>query len=457
MEGDNMSKARIRELIDARRAEFEKISDAIWETPELCFKEFESTRIQREFMEKEGFRVTSPVAGMETAFIAECGSGKPVIAILGENDALANQSQYADLAEQKPIVPGGSGHACMHHILGTGGMEAVCALKTYMEENGIKGTVRYYECPAEEGGGGKVYMARAGLFDDVDAAFTWHPSYDSTILNSSLACVIFSVRFKGIAAHAAGEPWNGRDALDAVELMNTGVQYLREHILPDSRIHYSITDTGGDPPNIIQQEAEVTYCLRAGRQEYLEDMYRRVLKIAEAAAMMTETTMCEPKIQSAYADFIRNDTLDDLILNNLTELMPISYTEEELEYARRFQKVGSKPNAPSPIDTTINYDRRMPGRGSTDVADVSYCVPISQAHVVSTPMGCIFHGWTTTAVGKSSIAHKGMHTAAKMMAGCVFDLWEDPSLVEKARADYNTMLDGRKYRSMIPETMQPGD
>ena len=452
-----MKKERLYELIDQRCKEFEKISDTVWDTPELCFKEFESTKVQREFMENEGFKITTPVAEMDTAFIAEFGTGKPVIAILGENDALAAQSQMADVAEAKPIVEGANGHACGHNLLGTGSMEAACALKTYMTENNISGTIRYYACPAEEGGGGKVFLARSGAFDDVDVAFSWHPSDDNTLDNTGLACVTFDLNFKGKAAHAAGEPWNGRSALDAAELMNVGVQFLREHVTTDTRIHYAFLNSGGIAPNVVHSATTLRYCVRAASSDYMEEVYKRVMKIAEGAAMMTETTVEGPFISSAYNDFLWNDTLDDLVLSNLEKLLPIKYTKEEEEYAAKFQKHGNKPDAEYPLDMTINYDRRKPARGSTDVADVSYCVPISQSRVVSAAIGSIGHGWTTTAQGKSSIAHKGMHTAAKMIAGCVYDIWNDPELIEKAKADHMKMTNGRKYHTMMPASMKPGE
>ena len=453
-----MSKERLWELIEQRKKEFEDISDAVWDFAELRFQEHKSSKLQREFMEKEGFRITCPVAGMGTAFIAETGSGKPVFAILGENDALPQQSQVANICEQRPIEEGASGHACGHNLLGTGGMEAACALKTYMEENHIPGTLRYYACPGEEGGGGKVFMARAGVFDDVDIAQSWHPSCDTTMDNTMLACVSFYIRFHGVAAHAAGEPWNGRSALDAAELMNSGVNYLREHMLPTSRIHYAYTNAGGTAPNVVQPFCELSYCVRATDGDYMEELYNRVIDCAKGAALMTGCTLEEPYIYSAFKDYLWNDTLDELTLKNLEILLPqISYTEDELAYAEKLKKCGTVPDAETPIDLTINYDRRKPPRGSSDVADASYCMPLTQARVVSATIGSVGHGWTTTVVGKNGIAHKGMHTAAKCIASCFYDMWEDPSIIEKAKADHQKMLHGRTYKTMVPPERKPGD
>ena len=451
-----MSKEQYFGYVEERKKDFEDMSDAVWEYAELCFKEYKSTKLQREYMERDGFRITTPVAGMDTAFIAECGSGAPILAILGENDALAGQSQVADIAEQKPIVPGGNGHACAHNLLGSGSIEAACAMKRYMEANGIKGTLRYYACPAEEGGGGKVYMTAAGAFDDVDAAVSWHPSADNALDNTGLACITVNFRFEGRAAHASGEPWNGRSALDAVELLCVGVQYLREHMTPDARIHYAVTNTGGSAPNVVQHTAEAQFVIRAAEADYMEELYSRVLKVAEGAALMTETKFCEPYIVSAYKNFVRNDAVDDLIIANFKPLLPIQYTQDELDYAKVLQKCGTKPDAKTPIDLEFDENKCKPARGSTDVADVSYVTPISQARVCCASIGSVGHGWTTTVQGKSSLAHKGMHTAAKLMGGCLIDLFEKPEILKRVRREFEENIGGRKYTTIMPTNRKPG-
>lgn len=451
-----MGKEQLYAYIEERKKDFEDMSDSIWEYAELCFKEYKSSKLQREYMQKDGFRITTPVAGMETAFIAEYGSGKPILAILGENDALAGQSQVADIPEQRPIIPGGNGHACGHNLLGSGSIEAVCALKRYMEANGTKGTLRYYACPAEEGGGGKVYMTAAGVFDDVDAAVSWHPSADNAMDNTGLACVTVNFQFKGIAAHASGEPWNGRSALDAVELLCTGVQYLREHMLPDSRIHYAILNTGGTAPNVVQHTAEAQFVIRAADADYMEELYERVLKIAKGAAMMTETTFCDPYIISAYKNFVRNDVMDNLIIDNFRPLLPIEYTPEELAYAEMLKKCGTKPDAETPIDFSFDDNKSKPARGSTDVADVSYVTPIGQARVCCASIGSVGHGWTTTVQGKSALAHRGMHTAAKILGGCLIDLYENPTLLQKARDEFKSSMGNKKYHTIMPTDRTPG-
>lgn len=446
-----MGKQDVWKQVDLRSKDFEEISDAIWEIPELQFEEFESTKVQRDFMKREGFRITSPVCGLETSFIAEWGSGVPVIGFLGENDALPNLSQEADVAEQKPLVENGNGHACGHNLLGTGGMEAACALKQYMEENSVPGTVRYFACPAEEGGGGKVYMAKGGAFDGTDAILAWHPTNENRLGTAGRACITAAFHFSGKAAHAAGQPWNGQSALDAVEIMNVGTQFLREHMLPSSRIHYAITNAGGNAPNVVQAEAEVLYVVRGLESDYVEQLYQRVCRIAEGAAIMTETTLQTPKIVSAYASRIANDVMDDLVIENMKEVLPLAYTEEELAYAKKFQMVGNRKDAPSPIDICVNDSKVNNIEGSTDVADVSWVVPVGECNVACLAVGTQNHSWASTAQGKSSIAHKGMHAAAKIMAGAGYQLLTDPQLLAKVKEDQKKRLAGREYVSRMPD------
>lgn len=453
-----MSKSRIYELIDESRSDFEQISDYVFDHPELCFYENESSAYQMAYMEKQGFRITSPVGGMSTAFIAEYGEGKPVIGILGENDALANQSQVADHVGPLPVEKGANGHACGHNLLGTGSMEAVCALKAYMEEEGAKGTIRYYACPAEEGGGGKVFMAKDGAFGDLDIALSWHPSDDNTLDNTMLACVNFDLTFHGVAAHAAGAPWDGRSALDAIELMNVGVNFLREHVTPDVRIHYAYLNAGGSAPNVVQSYAKIRYCVRASKAEYMEKVYDRVIDIAKGACMMTGATMDEPYIYGAFTDLLKNKTLDELLLKNLDEQIRANdFTQDDYDYAAQFVPYFTKPDAESPIDLEINWDLYKPARGSSDTGDVSYCAPFSQFRSVACSIGTPGHSWGITAQGKSQLAHKGMHLAAKTLAGAVYDMWEDPSIIESAKADFAKNGGGKPYHTMVPDSVKPGD
>lgn len=451
-----METNKIWALIDKRAEDFERISDAVWGFAETCFNEHKSSEIQRKYMEKDGFRITTPVCGMDTAFIAEYGEGKPIIAFLGENDALPAQSQCADVAEQRPLLEGASGHACGHNLLGTGSIEAACALKRYMEAEQIPGTIRYYACPAEEGGGGKVFLAMGGAFDDVDAAVTWHPGSTNEISNGGIACVTASFHFTGKASHAAGHPWIGRSALDAVELMNTGVQFLREHMLPTSRIHYAITNAGGDAPNVVQHEAEVLYIVRCKERRDLGELFDRVCKVAEGAALMTGTTVKPPDIISAYANRIPCNTMDDLMIKYMKEILPISYTQQELDYAVQFVKFGWMADAPSPIDDGFDDTKEMEIMGSTDLADVSWIVPLGECNTASCGIGTSGHTWMFTAQGKSSIAHKGMHAAAKVMSAAALELLTVPKVLEQAKADHRARLGGQSYSTLMPADKKPG-
>ena len=453
-----MSKERLYELIDEKRADFEDISDYVFDHPETCFREYESSAYQMEYMKKQGFHITTPVGGMDTAFIAEFGSGKPVIGILGENDALANQSQVADHIGALPVEKGANGHACGHNLLGTGSMEAICGLKRYMEESGVSGTIRYYACPAEEGGGGKVFLAKAGAFEGLDIALCWHPSDDNTLDNTMLACVSFDLTFHGVAAHAAGAPWEGRSALDAIELMNIGVNFLREHVTPDTRIHYAYLDAGGSAPNVVQPYAKIRYCVRAAKAEYMEKVYDRVIEIARGACMMTGTTMDEPYVYSAFKDILKNRVLDELLLKNMDEqLRNNDFTQEDYDYAAQFVPYFTKPDAESPIDLSINWDLNKPARGSSDTGDVSYCAPFSQMRIVACSIGTPGHSWGITSQGKSALAHKGMHMAAKTLAGAVYDLWENPELIEEAKDQFVRSGGGKPYHTMVPDSLKPGD
>ncbi len=450
-----MDTSSILRIIEASKKDFETISDSVWDHPEVCFKEVESTKVQMNFMKVRGFRITTPLAEMKTAFMAEYGNGSPVIAILGENDALAGLSQKADVAHEDAIAAGGNGHGCGHNLLGTAGMEAVYALKTYMEENALPGTIRYYACPAEEGGGGKVFLSRAGVFDDVDCALTWHPGTDNRVDNAGLACVTFNLTYHGTAAHAAVDPWNGRSALDAVELLNVGVQFLREHVKPDTRIHYSILDCGGSAPNIVQHTAKVMYCVRARLSADMEDVYRRVLKVADGAALMTETTLDPPEIINVYNGFVANPTLDRLLLKHIKAVLPLDYTEEELAYARRFQACGVDKDAAFPVNMVIDERLDPAPVGSTDVADVSHVTPTSVAKVSTAAIGTPWHSWMVTAQGKSSIAKKGMHAAAAVLALSALDLFLDPSLVAQVHSDFMEATQGAAYHTMLPAAKKP--
>jgi len=292
MHNDRLSLEAIARHVDAKAEDYCDLSDRIWAAPELAFEEHRAVGEQIALLEREGFSITTNVGGMATAFMAEFGSGGPVVGILGEFDALPDLAQESGRLDHAPTVAGTPGHGCGHNLLGAGSALAAVALKDALHGEGIAGTVRYYGCPAEESGSGKTFMARAGLFDDLDAAFCWHPSVVNEVQTaSSLACIQAYFRFRGRAAHAAAAPHVGRSALDAVELMNVGVNYMREHMPSDARVHYATTNTGGNAPNVVQAFAETLYLVRSPHLPDTERLFERVKKIAEGAALMTETSV----------------------------------------------------------------------------------------------------------------------------------------------------------------------
>lgn len=466
----------IQNYIDQHAGEYTALSDQIWEFAEPRFQEYQSSALLKDYLAKEGFSVRSDLAGEKTAFIAEYGKGKPVIAFLGEFDALSGLSQKADAITQNPLKEGACGHGCGHQLLGTGTLAAVAALKECMEKNHLPGTIRYYGCPAEENAGGKAFLVRDGYFDDCDLALCWHPELvRRAVYGSSAANFRVFFTFHGTPAHAAIQPEQGRSALDAVELMNVGVNYMREHMIDAARVHYAVTNTGGTAPNVVQQEAQVLYAIRAPKITQVKALYERVCKIARGAALMTETDVDIRQV-SAYSNLISSPVICDQVEKHMEELGPISYTEEELEYARRFQtaipernRAGlpdaarsafgpetGKKQAELPVYTAIalgNHHEDM--KGSTDVGDVSWIVPTAQFNVPTFAAGTPFHAWQAVAQGKSSIAHKGMLYAAKIMALTAADFLTEPELVEKAQKVFHEMLGGEKYPNPLPPECKP--
>jgi len=461
--------------LEENQEKFTRLSDYIWENPEIGKQEFKACQSQADFMEGEGFRITRNLAGMNTAFMAEWGQGKPVLGFAGEFDALLNLSQK-NQAIKEELIPGGNGHGCGHNLLGVGCMAASVAVKQWLQSNGRPGTVRYYGCPGEESGDGKVYMARAGVFDDLDAAFNYHPMYmNTTSRGSSIGVKEIKYRFHGRAAHAGGSPHLGRSALDAVELMNAGVNYLREHVTKDVRIHYVITH-GGDLPNIVPPEAEVWYFIRAHENADLESVTERVRKIAEGAALMTETVL-EVIFRGACSKTINNYYLADLQYENMKVIGPIHFTKEENDYARKIieqyppEVVRSMPETwlppncqeladqirglPLLPDNYPAFDEGHIGGGSTDVGDLSQITPVSMFSTACWPAAIPGHSWGIVAVGAMSIAHKGMLHAAKIMALSAMDCYSDPVQLHKARHEFEKTMQGKPYICPIPPHIQP--
>lgn len=464
-------------LIDEKREVYTGISDEIWGYAEPRFQEVESSRLQQEYLKSRGFAVKADLAGEETAFIAEFGSGKPIIAFLGEFDALSALQQEADKTERCPIEGKTNGHGCGHHLLGTGGVAAVDALKTYMEKNNLPGTIRYYGCPAEENAGGKAYLVRDGYFNDCDIALSWHPYTLNKVMKGGYHLANFRAffTFHGISSHAAGAPELGRSALDAVEIMDIGVNYMREHMIDAARVHGAITNSGGIAPNVIPSEAQILYAIRAPKVNQVKKLYERMCDIAKGAALITGTTVTIKQV-AAYSDIINNDTLNDMVQESLEKVMPIGYTEEELEYARKFQgvitdldreglvamanEIGGKDKKTEMMemplwDFIVDKNTRYGGGGSSDVGDVSWVVPLGQVYTNCYAAGTAMHSWQSTAQGKSSIAHKGMLTAAKVLACVGAELLMKPELVEQARADWKDELNGETYPNPLPEGAKP--
>lgn len=439
------------------------VSDAIWSFAEIRYEETKSAALLADELEKAGFAVTRNAGNIETAFVASYGEGSPVVAILGEFDALTGLSQKGGVAHHDPIVEGGNGHGCGHNLLGTGALAAVLALKACKDELNLKGTIRYYGCPAEEGGGGKAYMAREGLFSDVDVAFTWHPWDENLAYNARmLATNQLYFTFRGTSAHAGFEPHLGRSALDAVELTNVGCNYLREHIIQDGRIHYAITDTGGRAPNVVQSYAQVLYKVRAPRMDQVRNITERVKDVARGAALMTGTEL-EITFDAASADLVPNVTLARMMHEEFQRLGVASFSNSEKDFAGTIQKSFSAEvqariaKRAKILSEDLNAFEEEPTflHGSTDVGDVSWLVPTGQVYVATEAYGTPPHTWQMVAQGTSGYAHKGMLQAGKVLAASAVRALLDPELIASAKAEHRTQLDGESYVSLIPADATP--
>lgn len=460
----------IWDIVDGKSAAYFELSDTVWDHPETNFEEYASSDAHAAMLEAEGFRVSRGVAGLTTAVMGEAGDEGPVIAILGEYDALPGLSQLAGVTEESPKEAGGHGHGCGHNLLGTGSLLAAAAVKDYLAANGLKGRVRYYGCPAEEGGSGKGFMVREGLFDDVDIAFCWHPAPFAGVNDPvSLACNEIIFHFTGRAAHAASAPHLGRSALDAVELMNVGANYMREHMPSSARIHYAVMDTGGFAPNVVQAKAVVRYLIRARTLPEMQSLLERVKKIAEGAALMTETTV-RSEIVSGDANLIGNVPLEQLMQRELERLGPPVFDEQDQETARRFQatlstedvadafrRFGVEPKADLALCEAIYqpYCGDNSLVGSTDVGTVSWVVPTVQMRGATCAIGTPLHSWQMVAQGKLPAAHKGMAHAAKVMGSTAVELFRNPERIAEAKQEHARKLDGVTFVNPIPDSVQP--
>jgi aminobenzoyl-glutamate utilization protein B len=439
--------------IDVHAAALKEINQFIWHAAELGLQEHASSAKLIAFLKQEGFDVREGVAGMPTAFVAETGRGKPVIGILAEYDALPGLSQQP-VPERKPRDDDNdAGHACGHSIYGTASVGAAAAAAVAMREAGLAGTIRLYGTPAEETGIGKVYMARDGLFDDLDAAFHWHAGGETRVqFASSKAVISIKFRFEGLAAHASLSPEAGRSALDAVELMDVGTNFLREHLTEDSRMHYVITDGGGQP-NVVPATAEVWYYLRADSHAYAEYMLERVRQIAAGAALMTATTVSD-HIDSDIFELLPNRPLSEVLQEQLERVGPPVFDDEERAFARETQRELRSPPA-EPLATAVDplAAEAWHLKASTDVGNVSWAVPTSGINVATYTLGAPGHSWQIAACTGMSIGEKGMLVAAKALAGATLELLTHPARLEDARRDFET----RRAATEAPTYTLPED
>jgi len=418
------------QFLDSKSDEYATMSNTIWSLAELGYQEEKTSQLMQSHLKEENFSVNDGVAEMPTAFIASYGSGKPIIAILAEMDALPGLSQDAK-PERRIIREQMPGHACGHNLFGTGSIAASVAVKNWLTETGTTGTIRLYGTPAEEGGSGKVYMVRAGFFHDVDIVLHWHPSdKNDASPSSSLANKSAKFRFYGIAAHAAGAPEKGRSALDAVESMNFMVNLMREHLPETARIHYIITD-GGTAPNIVPEKAEVYYYVRHPDVDELERIWARVIKVAKAAAIGTETTL-EYEVIHANRPLLPNLPLANLVLEKLSQVGGVYYNEEETIFAKSLWATLDNPNRELGSEKNIQPFEEKIGRGSTDVGGISWVVPTVGFRTATWVPGTPGHSWQAVACGGMSIGHKGMMNAAKTLALSCIHVFQNPAIVEEA-------------------------
>lgn len=442
-------KQSLYKSIAEREAESWTIARTIWNWAEPGYQESKSADLLSKTLEKHGFRVKRKVAEIPTAFTATYGSGKPVIGILGEYDALPGLSQRAvPFRDPNPTVS--YGHGCGHHLFGVASMSAAIAIAEQIKKGTIRGTVRYYGCPAEEGGSAKVFMVNAGLFKDCDVVLHWHPGSSNVAGDrSSLARMAVKFRFHGKAAHAAGSPEQGRSALDAVELTNHAAQLLREHTPDFTRIHHVIT-AGGGAPNVVPEFAEVYYYIRHPKGEVVRQLYDRLVLCAKGGALATETKL-EINFQGGIREILPNNTLAQVNLKNLRELNDLKYTDEDLKFALKLQSTMARPKPVTDIAKVTDRSGTI-GKGSTDVGDVSWVVPTSGFSTACFVPGTPGHSWQAVACGGSPIARKGMHLAARVLAASAWDLYRSPQKIAAAKAEFKRRTGKVKYRSL----MQPG-
>jgi len=467
----------INNYLDKNEAEFIKVSCEVWESAELSYTESKSAAALIKVLKEAGFEVEEGVAEMPTAFVAKFGSGSPVFGFLGEYDALDILSQEAGNPVKTPIKEGAPGHGCGHNLLGVGAMAAAIAAKEYMVAENLQGTVYYYGCPAEEGAGSKQFMARAGVFDGVDFVYTWHPADSNEVQwERSVSIMGANFEFNGITAHAGGTPWLGRSALDAAELMSSGCNYLREHMMDQERIHYAYMDAGGTAPNVVQEHALVKYEVRSPKVVDLKKLFERVVDVARGAALMTGTTM-NYEVTMAFSDYIPNHAMAEIAEECLHEVGVPKWDDDDYKLAAQFLN-SFTPNTVEAIKTKIvdrygadnleavlekplasnispfNAELVKYASGSTDVGDVCYAAPTIQYRVATTCIGNVGHSWQMTAQSNSRIGHKGMMVAAKAMALAALRTMNRPDVIEAAKKVV-LQQNGGSYQCPVPDSVSP--
>lgn len=456
-----MKKQILYQSIEKNTNVLTDLSDRIWEFAELSMDEHASAKAYIQLLENNGFHVETNLTGIPTAFSGSFGSGKPIIGILGEFDALTGLSQVGGACEYAPLVQGGNGHGCGHNLLGAAALGAAIAIKEAIAAGELAGTVVFYGCPGEEGCAGKTFMARDGMFRDLDAALCWHPGdVNEVTTGSCAACLQFEYAFSGVSAHAAGDPENGRSALDAAELMNIGVQFLREHMPKTASVHYSFSDAGGLSPNVVQPSAKLIYMIRDRSVRSAKALAQRVHRIADGAALMTGTSVSRRQIDGTSST-LSNTEIEKLLYQNMQETPLPEYTQEEFAYAAKLQSTFTAPELPGqntavhPELQSIIHKKTNAGTlalnnfifpyfpcasynpGSTDVGDVSWLTPTAQFTAVTWVSGSPGHSWQNVAIGNTSIAHKGLLYAAKVLAGTAADIMHKPELLNKIRMEFS--------------------
>ncbi len=460
----------IWDFVSKNQKRFQVLADKVWSTPETCYSEQNSMSAHVDELIYHGFSVTKGIANIPTAVVGEYGTDGPIIAFLGEYDALAGLSQKADVFHQDPVKKGENGHGCGHNLLGSASMQAAVALKEWLKDSNLPGVVRYYGCPAEEGGAAKTFMVRDKIFKDVDAAITWHPGcLPGIVKGSSLANCRVDFTFEGRASHAAVSPHLGRSALDAIELMNVGVNYMREHMPDKARIHYALIDGGGISPNVVQAKAKVRYVVRDETTPKMMELLERVKEIAKGAALMTQTK-AKTKILAGVSNLLYNETLGNIMQGNLDQLGAPEFSKEEHLYAKKYQDTLTRKDIESAYshagidlvegqvlaETVVAGDvKPVDMGGSTDVADVSWVVPTVSLWGANYAIGTPFHSWQMTAQGKSSVAIKGMTHAAMVMAATGSDLILNKTILDDAWSEHNKTIEKEGYMLPISLSASP--